>query len=259
MAAENKLKSLQKALDILESFSVDRRELGVSELSKILGINTTSVFRILNTLKSRGYLEQTRAKGKYRLGTKVFELVYVYQSQFGLIEAATPNMEKLGRITNETINLAILSNDRKDIVYIAEIDSNEVLKTDVRIGTRLPAHCTGLGKAMLSRLSEDEFERIFSGKGPLITLTEKSISRLEDLEKDLRKIREKGYAMDDEEFKIGVRCIAAPIVDLSDRAVAAISIMGPAVRLSPEGIEKYIDALLETAQRISRSIGSGSS
>ncbi len=252
---ESILKSLQKALDILETFSTVKGGLGVSELSRSLGMNATSVYRVLNTLRNRGYLEQDTPKGKYRLGIKVFELGCIFQSQTYLVEVAMPHLERLEGLSKETVNLAILDENQKEVIYIAKIDSREILKTDIKIGTRLPANCTALGKVMLSTFSTERINELYHGHGGMTKLTENSVASLGEFKRIMDEVRKRGYAIDNEEFKIGVRCVAAAVLGGSERALAAVSIAGPASRLSEEKLQKFSAPLIKAAEEISRRLG----
>lgn len=249
------LKSVEKALDILESFTLESKEQGVTEISRALGINPTSVYKILKSLKTRGYVSQDSPKGKYRLGIKLFELGSLFQEQVPLIKLARPFLEKLGAACGETINLAVLSADGSEILYIDKIESSEVLKTDIRLGTRLPAHCTALGKALLSTLSEQEIDRFWGGAEELPALTAQSLSTRKDLEKELAAVKERGWAVDNEEFRKGVRCVAAPLRDRLGKSPAAVSITGPSSRITAEQVDTLAGLLLKTAQTISASLG----
>ena len=249
------IKTVDKALDILESFTGADTELGVSELSRRLGINATSVYKILSTLKKRGYVRQENPKGKYRLGIRVFELGCVFQEQSSLIRTARPFLEKLGLSCGETVNLAILSPDMTEILYVDKIESKEVLKTDIRLGTRLPAHCTALGKAIVAFLPPEKYAEVFPAGKPLQRLTEFSIPDPERLSSLLESVRKNGYAVDNEEFKHGVRCVAAPVKGRKGMVTAAVSITGPASRLTSDRIEGLSCQIKETAKLLSKALG----
>lgn len=251
----NKLTSIDQALNILEVFSEKNVKLGVTEISKILEMSISTSHRTLLILKRRGYLEQDSQRGKYKLGLKVFELGCVFQNQVYLMEVAMPHLGHLANLTNETVNLAILDQNQKEVVYIAKIDSPEVLRTDIRIGTRLLAHCTALGKVLLTSLSEQQIERIFSKEKELPTYTPSSISTFTELKESLKEVKSQGFAVDDEEFRIGVRCLAAPIKNMHRRAIAAISIAGPATRFSLKKIKKLKSTIIKVSNRISDRMG----
>lgn len=249
------IKSIHKALDVLEVLASEAKGLGLTDISKKLNMQLSTTHRILSTLKHRRYVEQEPGKGKYRLGLKTLEIGLALQAQLQLLERAMPRLQKLADAIKETINLAILDPDCDEVVYIAKIDSPEVLRTDIRIGTKLFAHCTALGKVLLAFLSNDEFNRRFSDRNRLPTYTPNSLSTLEELKKTLTKIKKQNFAIDDEEFKIGVKCVAAPIRDQSGKAVAAVSIAGPSSRLSSERIEEFKKLIVDTSNQISARLG----
>jgi len=248
--ANNKLTSIDQALNILEVFSVKNTQLSVTEISKILKMSISTAHRTLKILKRRGYIEQDSQRGKYKLGLKVFELGCVFQNQTRLIEVAMPYLEHLATLTNETINLAVLDQNQREIVYIAKIDSPEVLKTDIRIGTRLFAHCTALGKVLLAYLPESQLKRIFPPHIDIPTYTSNSLSNTDELRECLEQVRRSGFAIDNEEFKEGVKCIAVPLRDLSGRVIAAMSITAPTSRCSPKRMEELKDAIVEVSNQI---------
>ncbi len=254
-STNNESTSIDQALNILEVFSEKNVKLGVTEISKILEMSISTVHRTLLILKRRGYVEQDSQRGKYKLGLRVFELGCVFQNQVYLMEMTMPHLEHLANLTNETANLAILDRNQREVVYIAKIDSSEVLKTDIRIGTRLWANCTALGKVLLASLPEQQIERIFSKEKELPTYTPNSISTFTELKESLREVKSQGFAVDDEEFKTGVRCLGVPIKDARGKVIAAISITGPAIRFSLEKIEKLKSTIIEVSSRISQRIG----
>jgi IclR family KDG regulon transcriptional repressor len=230
--------SIDVALNVLEIFSAEKREIGISEMAKLLGKKVSTIHRTVSVLKNRGYIEQALQRGKYRLGLKAFELGCVYQNQSDVMKEAMQKLEGLSRATNETINLAVLDQGMKEIAYIAKIDSPHVLKTDIQIGTKLFAHCTALGKVLLAHLEQDQLDRLFPAHTSLTMYTPKSIANTDLLRKKLAEVRRDGYALDVEEFRNEVVCIAMPYRDMTKRVVAAISVTGPAFRMSAERIEE---------------------
>ena len=155
-------------------------------------------------------------------------------------------LERLSHSTNETINLAVLDPGMKEIAYIAKIDSPHVLKTDIQIGTKLFAHCTALGKVLLASLGQSELDRLFPPMTKLPTYTPKSIASTEQLHRRLAEIRRNGYALDNEEFRNEVVCVAMPYRDMNGKVVAAISVTGPAFRMGPVRIEEIKKIMFET-------------
>jgi len=244
-----RIKSIDKVLDLLEFLSVNEQETGITEIDKKLHMGLSTVHRILTTLKSRGYVIQNQQTTKYRLGIKLFELGCEVQSTKHLIKLAKPYLKKISNMTNETANLAVL--EGKEVIYLDTIESTEVLKTEIIPGTRTPAHCTALGKVLLASLSEREFKNLYKGDESLSSLTSKSVSSLEELKKDLKKVNELGYAIDREEYKIGINCLGIPIIGRNGETIAAISITGPASRFTIVEMKKIKGKLITISKEIS--------
>lgn len=251
MGKNEKIKSIEKALDLLEFLSLNEQETGITEISKKLHMGLSTVHRIVSTLKSRGYVIQNQQTTKYRLGIKLFELGCAVQSTKRLVETTKPYLKQLSQSTNETANLAIL--EGKEVIYLDTIESPEMLRTEIMAGTRTPAHCTALGKVLLASISDGEFESLYKRDEPLSSLTSKSISSLEELKKNLKKVKKQGYAVDREEYKIGINCIGVPIFGRNG-AIAAISITGPASRFTIDKMEKVKGKLMTISKEISNQL-----
>ena len=239
-------------MDLLEFLSVNEQETGVTEINKKLHMGLSTVHRILTTLKFRGYVIQNQQTTKYRLGIKLFGLGYAVKSTKRLVEITKPYLKQLSQSTNETANLAIL--EGKEVIYIAKIESPEILTTNIKIGTRLPAHCTALGKVLLASISNWEFESLYKNDEPLPSLTSTSITSLEELKKHLKKVRIQGYAVDREEYKIGINCVGVPIFGRNGEVIAAISITGPASRFTIDEIKEVKDELMNVSKEISNQL-----
>lgn len=248
---KDRIKSLNKALDLLEFLSGNGHEIGIAELSKQLKMSLSTVHRILSTLKSRGYIVQNQNTAKYRLGIKLFELGCEVQNAKNLIRIIRPYLRKLSKMTNETANLAILED--KNVVYLDTIESSETLRTGIIQGSRTIAHCTALGKVLLACLSERDFKQIYGSDENLISLTSKSISSMDELIMELKKVKELGYATDQEESMIGINCVGVPILNHKGESLAAISITGPASRFTEEKIIGAKNTLLSISKEISNS------
>lgn len=185
MSKNEKRKSIDKTLDLLEFLSIDDQEIGITEISKKLHMGLSTVHKILTTIKSRGYVIQNQQTTKYRLGIKLFELGCTVQSTNRLVEITKPHLKQLSQSTNETANLAIL--EGKEVIHLDTIGSPEILKTEIVAGTRIPAHCSALGKVLLAFISDVEFESLYKSDEPLSPLTSKSISSLEELKTNFKK------------------------------------------------------------------------
>jgi DNA-binding IclR family transcriptional regulator len=251
--ADYVVQSVDRALDILESFDFNAEELGVTELAHKLNLHKNNVFRLLATLEVRGYIEQDRKSGNYRLGIKTFEIANVFLHHLGLRRQARPILEELVNKCDETANLAIL--DGSDVIYILMHETSQTVRIVLRLGQRLPAHCTAAGKAQLAFESADRLQLLFKDT-PLRKLTENTIVRPEALREHLREVAKVGFALDNEEFELGVRCLAAPVRDYSHKVVASVGLSGPLSRFSMERIEKELVPLVkEAGEKISERLG----
>jgi len=250
---KEKIKSIEKALDLLELLSDNKKEMRITEINRELHMGFSTIHRILNTLKYRGYIVQNQQTSKYMLGTKLFILGCKVQNTTNLIKLVTPFLQRLSQNTNETINFAIL--EGREAIYLYKIESKETLKAGIELGTKVAAHCTSLGKVLLAFLPEQEFMMLYPNNNEkLLTFTPKSISSVEELKKCLKKIKKQRYAIDEEEYKIGVNCLGVPIINDEGKAIAAISISGPVPRFSLFEMEKAKSMLMALSQDISKQL-----
>ncbi|MEA1965007.1 MAG: IclR family transcriptional regulator, partial [Candidatus Aerophobetes bacterium] len=176
-----RVKSIERALNILEAFSKQKIELSITELSRMLRMKTSTVHRILATLKERGYIKQSSPKTKYELGIKVFELGCIFRNQMHFTKIAMPYLKYLCNLTKETTHLAILDDSSAEVIYIAQVASPGPLRTSVEVGTRWKAHCTAIGKALLAFLPQEKIEEMFANQKKLSTYTPNSISDVNEL------------------------------------------------------------------------------
>jgi len=247
------IQAVSHALDLLEQFHGEVDELGVTELSKRLKLHKNNVFRLLATLESRGYIEQNRATENYRLGLKSLELGQTFIKQMGLLRQAKPILEKLVGACNETSYVAIFKDGY--IVYLDVVETDLTVRVVSRVGSRLPAYCTASGKVHLAHMSDEEVDALLPGK-ELKAYTPNTMVDRDKLKQELRKVAEAGYAIDDEEVDVGVRCIAAPIRDYTRRIVGAVSISGPGMRFSDERLEKELIPLaIQAGEELSTRLG----
>jgi DNA-binding IclR family transcriptional regulator len=246
------LKSVEKALQLLEAFSINHPELSVSELEVRLSLPKVSIYRFLRVLLKRGFLTQNPQTRKYRLGIKVFELGSLVLRNMELRKAAFPLIEELAQHSGETVHLGIL--DGKEAVSIEGAESGHSLRISLPIGKRVYLHSTGIGKAILAFLQNEEIEEIIQEKG-LPRFMENTITDPDVLKKALQLIRERGYAVDNEENEPGVRCVAAPILDSSQHVIASLSISGPSVRITEERIPELATMVIETSHKVSQALG----
>jgi len=246
------VQSVDRALDILGCFKGQSIELGISEISERMQLSKSTVYGLVNTLLTKGYLEQNEQTKRYRLGIKLFELGTLVYNRMDLRNEAKVFCEELGSKYNTTVHLAAHYGD--EIVYIDKVDAPEAVIVYSQTGKCAPMHCTGVGKAILAFLSDDELKHVFA-KGDFKKYTEHTITDREELYCELRRIHSCGYAVDNEEIETGLRCIAAPIFNYMNQPVAAISVSAPTVRLPLEQIETIAKDVQYHALQISQRLG----
>ena len=244
------VQSVARALEILECFN-DAAELGISEIAERMDLSKSTIYGLVNTLASYGYLEQVENK-KYRLGLKLFELGNVVQTRMDVRQEARPWCQLLADKYRTTVHLAAYSEG--DIIYIDKVDNTTAVVVYSRIGKRAPMYCTGVGKALLAYLPEHYREKYIYSR-PMKPMTEHTITTRAALEAELAKIREKGYAVDDEEIEPGLHCIAAPIFDHRNQTVMALSVSFPYGRLWDVDWEEATRDVLYYARQISERLG----
>ncbi len=247
------IQSVIHAIDLLEAFKGDNDELGVTELSKKLGLHKNNVFRLLATLELRGYIEQDKQTGNYKLGVKVLELGQQFVKHLGLLRQAHPVMRDLLAKCNENIYISVLRGN--SCVYIDGLEANQVVKVTSRIGNRLPLHATASGKVLVSNEPEEELIKYFPQE-ELKRFTDNTITSREKLFQLIREAQKNGYGLDMEELDLGVRCVAAPIKDYTRKIVGAISISAPSLRMDDEKIKTFfIPLVIDAAKEISHRLG----
>ena len=185
--------SIDRALQVLELFSLEKPEWGVTEISKALNIYKSNVHNVLTTLAERGFVIKDSETDRYKLGIKFFELGSIVIKNMDLRKIAHPYIEELSKEFNETVHLGVL--DKGRIVSIEREESGQSLSPRIFIGKRTPLHCTAVGKAIMAYLSEDEIDLIIKEKG-LERFTENTVTAKKDLKNEFKKIREQGYAVD---------------------------------------------------------------
>lgn len=252
MERENMVKSVARALDILQIVSSHKQGIGVTEIAKQIDINKSSVYRILTTLAHYGYIEQDGETGKYKLGYKCLEMSTKLLESIDLRKEALPFLMELEKYTNEVIHLVVY--DQGEVVYIEKLEGNETLRMHSQVGKRASMHCTSVGKAILSQLPEHKVEEIIEKKG-LPAHTEYTITNKEKLLEELKKVRENGYALDLQENEYGITCIAVPIFDHLGKVAAAVSISGPTMRMTNERLEQLKGIMIEMGKKISARLG----
>jgi IclR family KDG regulon transcriptional repressor len=248
------IKSLQRAIDILDLFDKQVVELGITEIGEALRLHKSTAAGLVYTLEYNGYLNQDPETRKYHLGFKLVERASTLLDQIDVRQVALPYLQALIAWCDESVNLAI--RDGEQIVYIERLTTTQSLGMRAKVGYRAPLHCTALGKAILSGMPRKEIEGLVVHHG-LLAATPNSITDPVQFFQEMDRVRGQGFAVDNEENEIGVRCVAAPIFDHIGRPVAAVSISSPVLRFPMSEVPLYGQKVIEAAEAISAKLGYG--
>jgi len=249
---ERLIQSIERAADVLELFLITKPELSIKEISEKLNLSKSTVHGIIKTLEHRGYLQQNPEDSKYKLGIKLFELGNFMGKNLDIGRIAKPIIRELVDELNETVHLVMLQRD--ELIYIEKVEGPSTLTIYSHIGKRAPFHCTSVGKAILAYLHENEVDRILFSLD-LESFTDYTITNIDDIKNHLESIREKGYAMDDEEIELGLKCVGAPIFNHQGNVIASISCAAPKMRLDEKRLPKVIAGIKKAASEISNCLG----
>lgn len=247
-----RIQAVERAVAILNAFSAEEPELGVTDLAERLGLHKSTVHRFLVNLEAAGLVERDRHTARYRLGLRIFELGGLVLQQMNLWDEALPFLEGLVRDSGETGHLAVL--DGGEAVYIEKVEARRALRIPSAIGRGYPAHATSLGKILLAHLDGDAADTLIAERG-LDRCAPNTITDPAALRAELDRVRHQGFAVDDEEYEEGLRCIGAPISGHTGQVVAAIGIGGPVTRVTPERVTDLAALVMRAAGSLSRRMG----
>ena len=243
------IQSLVRAISILNSFD-NNEELGVTEISNLLGLHKSTAYNIITTLERYKYLEKNNITNKYRLGIELFRMGTKVKS--GLRRISLPYLERLVAQYKETVNLVIRDGD--SVVYLEKIESPYSMRISTSVGGRLPVNATAVGKAILSGLPDLELLEAVDNLN-FIKLTDHTICDRNRLLENIYKVRVTGFAEDIEELEVGLTCVAAPIFNYTGKTLAAMSISGPASRMNKAFRNNAAKSLVECTKEISVKLG----
>ncbi|HBD63967.1 MAG TPA: IclR family transcriptional regulator [Clostridiales bacterium] len=244
--------SVEKVLQIIEAMAQSKESLRLQDIAQRVDMPASTALRFLNTLMQCGYARQDAENLRYSLTLKFMHIGSLVSSQISIRDVARPYLANLAQKCNESVCLAIEQD--MEIVYIDVIDGPDgMLKITQRIGKLAPIHSTGIGKLMLLNYDLKQLDHIIEKKG-LKALTPNTITSKDELLQELDKIKQRGYALDDEECELGARCLSAGIKDYTGKYVAGISVSGPTARMTMEYIEQIKDIVIETADKVSREL-----
>jgi IclR family transcriptional regulator, KDG regulon repressor len=249
------VKSLVKALRILDTLGNHPSGLGITELSGALKSPKSTVHRLVTTLESTGYVVFDATTMRYVLGSRVARLGEQVNQQSPLLTFGVPALERLTAECHEASHLAIL--EGAEVVYISQEESREPVRISFGKGHRAPAHCTALGKALLAGQSDSEIMMLYKNKQKLESLTARTCTKMQDLLRELEEVRKQGIAYDNEEYMPGLRCMAVPIRDFSSGTVAAVCLSMFTHKMTGARMAFFKAALFRTSAALSGKLGFG--
>src|SRR2546423_3797689 len=244
--------AVERALAMLEAVAQEAEGLSNAEISRKLKIPKSSASYILRTLETQGYLTRNPETGKYRVGLKVLSLSRGALTGIDVREVALPIMRHLMEKTNLTCHLAIL--DGPDAVYIEKVEPQGFIRMDTWVGRRMRVHATSVGKSLVAYVPQERLEKILAERG-MEKRTAKTITTLPRLLKDLEKVREQGYAVDDEENNMGARCVGAPVFNQGGTIEAALGLSGTTNQVNPDTMPRILEHLKDAARHVSMQLG----
>jgi DNA-binding IclR family transcriptional regulator len=242
--------TLLKGLTVLEALAASREPRGVTDLANELGMLKSNVHRLLQTLAHRGYVRKDAASGRYECTLKVWELGALLAERLDVRRAARPHVAALAERTSETVHLSVL--DGADVLYVDKAESPQPVRAYSRVGGRAPAYCVATGKALLAHAPDEIVTELSAA---LVRHTPRTITDPDVLRKELRRVREVGYAVNRGEWRETVGGLAAPIFDVNRAAIAAIGLSGPTDRLNTNRMREWAPLVMAAASAISRELG----
>lgn len=252
LRASGQVQSLSRALKLLNALSWQAGGLTLSEVAREVGLPTSTAHRLLTTLQNERFVRFDSERAVWLIGVQAFRVGAAFIRARDIASAARPYMRRLMERSGETVNLGIV--DRGEVIYLAQVECHKMMRAITGPGGRAPLHCSGIGKAILSAMPWADAERILAST-ELRRETPHTLSDLASLKSDLAAAAARGYAIDNEENAIGLRCVASVIYDENAEPLAAISVSGPGVRISESRIANLGQAVAAAAHEIMGEIG----
>jgi IclR family transcriptional regulator, acetate operon repressor len=251
-ARDSGVQSVDRALHIIETLAEDDEGYRLSDLAVRTGLSTSTAHRLLTTLEKRRFVQFDRTCSKWHVGAQSFAVGATFTRRRNFVAQAMPYLRKLRDQTRETANLAVV--DDESIIVLTRIESREIMRSLTKVGGRVAMVASGVGKAVLATYADEDVSAIIHRHG-MPRLTEKSIVRASDLFRELATVRACGYAVDDEEARIGLRCVAAVVFNDCSEPLAAISVSGMTSRVTKERLPELGRAVREAAAELTAAIG----
>lgn len=245
------VRTLERGLSVLSALA-DFGEATLTQIARQVGLSASTASRLLDTLRQQGYVEWEERSGLFSVGLRAYQVGAAFSVRNTLLGAAQPEMQALVDDLNETANLAVRR--AGEAVYVHQVEARQMMRMFTHIGAVAPLHCSGVGKVLSAWLPESELRSLL-GAGPYPAYTPHSLTTLATLTRELEAVRAQGYALDDEERELGVRCLAAPIWDARREVVAALSISAPTSRFPKKNIPEMLERVRAASHQISARLG----
>ncbi|GMG83148.1 DNA-binding transcriptional repressor XynR [Paralimibaculum aggregatum] len=250
--SETGVQSIARAATILETVALAREGIGLADLSKAVGLHSSTAFHIAKTLHMQGFLRQDPETKKYRIGARLFSLAAGALDEQELLQIARPFLKELSRLSGEGSHVAVRVGE--GVVIVDTVEGGASVRMAERVGAQRPWHATAIGKVILTGLSEAELAE-YLATAPFESFTAKTITEAEALRQEVETVRARGVAFDDGEFDPEARCLAAPVIDFRGRVIAAAGITAPVWRLSLQKLGEVTEILQDVASRLSLACG----
>lgn len=248
---KSRIQSIGKMLGVLGCFSTVHRKLSLGQIAATSGLPRPTTHRMLSALREVGFVEQDPRSGAYSLGIRLFELGSLALANLDLLREAKPFMDRLSRLAGESAHLGVFNGF--EVIVVEREEPSDKPARGIQPSEACPAYCTGVGKAVLAFQPDEVIERVIAqGLKPF---TGNTLTDPQRLREEMARIRERGYAIDDSEHEVWVRCVAAPIRNASGHVFASLSATGPADRMVPERLAQLAPLVIQTADSVSRQLG----
>jgi DNA-binding IclR family transcriptional regulator len=244
-------RTLDRGLAILEAVAAEG-EVSLSDIARATAMSASTAFRLIETLERRGFLARSEETGAYRIGSRAFDVGSAFSGAARMNDVARPVMRRLAEELGEGVALGV--REGTQAMYVEQFEAKSAVRMTARLGSRMPLHCTAVGKVLVAWLWESRIDEIV-GPEPYAQVAEATLTRRADLLRELARVRERGYALDAQEYEADVRCIAAPVRNREGEVVAAVSVSAPAGRLPTAREQVLARPLMLAADEISSRLG----
>lgn len=246
------VQSVHRALDLLERIAAQAEGARLTDLAAESGLAPSTTHRLLTTLEQRGFVQCDAGQNRWHVGQRAFAVGSSYTKQRSFVAPALPFLRRLRDATRETANLGVIEDG--EVVTLSQVESREIMRAISPPGGRVPLMCSGMGKAILATLPDGEIDRVITRHG-LRAMTNHSLTSREAVHREIANIRQRGYALDDEEFVLGLRCVAAVVWGPQAEAACAISVSGLAARMTPEKVAQTGLTVTRLAAELTQVLG----